>query len=55
MTKYFQNPDDHSERVDDVLKRAGALSDELHRTITELTQILRAEDKGGANARQSTK
>ncbi len=35
--------DEHSVRVNDVLRRATALSDELQRTIAELTQVLRTE------------
>lgn len=43
MTEPYDKPADHAERVNDVLARAVALSDELQDTIGELTQILRTE------------
>jgi hypothetical protein len=55
VTDSVQTTDDRSERVNNVLARADALSNELRRTITELTQMLRAEGEVAANARRSTK
>lgn len=46
----YTESEDHTERVEDVLKRAAALSDELRSTIIELTQVLRVGSEGAVNA-----
>jgi hypothetical protein len=53
VTKDYDEPKDSSQRVNDVLARADALSDELRRTIAELTRLLQAETKGAASAGKS--
>lgn len=54
MSLPFQDPEDHAERVEAVLKRASALSEELRNTLTELTQILRSEGEASVSAGEST-
>ncbi len=45
--------DEHAVRVTDVLRRATALSDELQRTIAELTEVLHTEGDGEDSAERS--
>lgn len=41
----LEDKSDRTERVDNALKRARALSDELHTTVSELITLLKGEEE----------